>query len=529
MKTRSYSSIRVTTLLALAITTAVLAQVSDGVTGKVAAKQHHHHYKVLDSGTFGGPSSYVNALVDGAFFGSAKVMSRKRIVAGWADTSSSDPFPSLCFDASLGDCFVSHAFRWHDGFLTDLGTLAEGWSSAATWINETGDVVGVSQNGVIDPLIGFPEQRAVLWRNGRITDLGTLGGNQSAAAAINNHGQVAGLALNSIPDPLSIYDVFYFGSSAGTQTRAVLWDKDGTAQDLGTLGGPDAAPGLVNDRGQVTGISYTNSTPNPSSGGLPTFHPFLWEKGKGMVDLGTLGGTVAQAVNGLNERGEVVGSTTMAGDQTHHPFLWDGKQLIDLGTFGGPNGEADWINDDGEVVGIAQLPEFCPVGPGLAGGGRAFLWRRGVLIDLGTTAGVDNSEAVYINSKTQVVGYSFACDFSTIDAFLWENDSIVDLNALTLPNAGLQLLFAQFIDDKGEIVGLGLLPSGDVHVVQLIPCDESHPDIEGCDYSPMEVSTVAASHTTAQRQMTPEEISRIHALLMNRHRGFMPRTLGSVH
>jgi probable HAF family extracellular repeat protein len=243
-----------------------------------------------------------------------------------------------------------------------------------------------------------------------------------------------------------------------------------------------------------------------------------------MLDLGTLGGTVAQAVNGLNERGEVVGSTTMTGDETHHPFLWDGKQLIDLGTLGGPNGEADWVNDDGEVVGIAQFAEFCPVGPGR--GGRAFLWRHGVLIDLGTTAGVDNSEAVYINSKTQVVGYSFACDFSTLGAFLWENGSIVDLNTLTLPSSGVRLLFALFVDDNGEIAAYGLLPNGDLHTVLLIPCDENHPDTEGCDYSLVEVSAEAASHATeTQKQLTPQEISRIRALLMNRHRGFMRRTM----
>jgi probable HAF family extracellular repeat protein len=88
------------------------------------------------------------------------------------------------------DCFVSHGFQWHDGILTSLGSLANGWSSQVTWINDTGEVVGLSQNGLIDPLIGFPEQRAVLWRDGQITDLSTFGGNQSVAFAVNNHGQI---------------------------------------------------------------------------------------------------------------------------------------------------------------------------------------------------------------------------------------------------------------------------------------------------------------------------------------------------
>jgi probable HAF family extracellular repeat protein len=435
----------------------------------------HHNYKLIDVGTFGGPSSYFSALFDGAFFSSANVMNKNGTFAGWADSPAADSFPTFCFNP---DCFVSHALKWDDGVSTDLGSLAADWSSAATWINDRGEVVGVSQNGVVDPAIGFPEERAVLWRDGQIIDLGTLGGNQSSAAAINDHGQIAGLALNSTADPFSIYDALFYGSANGTQTRAVLWDKDGTMQDLGTLGGPDSYAAFVNERGQVAGWSYTNSTVNATTG-LPTFHPFVWERGKGMRDLGTLGGTVAQAVNGLNNRGQVVGSTTMAGDQTHHPFLWDGSRLIDLGTFGGPNGEAAWINSEGAVVGLAQPENICTVGPG---GGHAFLWRHGRLRDLGTTAGLGNSEADYINSRGQVVGYSFTCDLSAFDAFLWENGSIVDLNALVPANSGFFLWAAEFIADNGEIVALGLLPNGDQHAVLLVPCDENHPGLEGCDY-----------------------------------------------
>jgi probable HAF family extracellular repeat protein len=469
----------------------------------------HHHYQLIDMGTFGGPSSYLNALSDGGFNGTAKVLNRRGIIAGWADTPTQDPFPGFCFNP---DCYVSHAFRWHGGSLTDLGTLAAGWSSAATWISDTGQIAGISQNGVIDPLIGFPEERAVLWQNGSMMDLGTLGGNQSAALGVNNHGQVAGLALNTIPDPFSIYDFLLYGSSNGTQTRAVLWDRNGRMQDLGTLGGPDAYAALVNEHGQVTGWSYTNSSPNPITG-LPTFHPFLWGSGKGMQDLGTLGGTVAQAVNGLNESGEVAGSTTLAGDLTHHPFLWDGKRLIDLGTFGGDNGEADWVNDAGEVVGIAQLPVFCANGLG----GHAFLWRNGVLNDLGTTDGLANSEAVYINSSGQTVGYSFACDFSSLDAFLWERGSIVDLNTLIPPNSPFHLWTALFIDDTGKITAFGLLTNGDQHAVLLIPCDEHHPGLEGCDYSLVEGSATGPETNPSVRNPSSRTVPQSLMRRMSRY------------
>jgi probable HAF family extracellular repeat protein len=479
MKSRTVVTLIAGPLFAvLALTVRLPAQEQDH-------KLKHHHYKLIEIGTLGGPSSNFNNFYDGPFFDSGKVLNKHRTLAGWADTSVLDPFPSLCLNP---DCFASHAFQWHDGIFTDLGTLAPDWSSQVTWINDRGDIVGLSQNGVIDPLIGFPEQRAVLWRNGNIADLGTLGGNQSVALAVNNRGQIAGLALNTTPDPFSIYDLLYFNSPNGTQTRAVLWDNAENVQDLGTLGGPDAYALLVNEHGQVAGWSYTNSIPNASSGGLPTFHPFLWEEGKGMQDLGTLGGTIAQAVNGLNERGEVVGATTLAGDNAHHPFLWNGKKLIDLGTLGGENGEAIWVNNVGEVIGGADYTAHCQNG---LGGEHGFLWKNGVMSDLGSINGIPNSEADYINDKTQIVGNAFSCDFSTIDAFLWEKDSIVDLNSLISPESSIHLAVASYIDGRGEIVAIGVLPNGDGRAVLLIPCDENHPNAEGCDYSWVEAADSA--------------------------------------
>jgi len=53
-----------------------------------------------------------------------------------------------------------------------------------------------------------------------------------------------------------------------------------------------------------------------------------------MADLGTLGGTMGFAT-AINNRGQVVGQSNMAGDQTAHPFLWGRGKLKDLGTLGG--------------------------------------------------------------------------------------------------------------------------------------------------------------------------------------------------
>ena len=85
----------------------------------------------------------------------------------------------------------------------DLGSLSPSGDncSDSEAINDQGAIAGESENGVIDPLLGVNEVRAVLWYRDRLTDLGTMGGNASGALSINNREQVGGFALNPIPDP----------------------------------------------------------------------------------------------------------------------------------------------------------------------------------------------------------------------------------------------------------------------------------------------------------------------------------------
>ena len=270
--------------------------------GETAKK--HHRYKLIDVGTFGGPQSYLT------FY--AQVLNSHGVVAGYSDTTAADPnFPNFgsCFNA---DCLFSHAFQWQNGTLTDLGALPNGASSATSWISDNGLIAGLSQNGLTDPITGAAETRAVLWNTGQITDLGTLGGNESFATGVNSQGQLVGGAANSVPDSFSGW---------GTQIRAFLFQK-GTMQDLGTLGGPDALAVVINEHGQVAGISFTNTNPSSNCPFPLTTHPFLVDA-HGMHDLGTLGGSCAFP-NAMNNVGQVAGDSNVTGDGALHPFLWDG-------------------------------------------------------------------------------------------------------------------------------------------------------------------------------------------------------------
>ena len=472
--------------------------------------KEHTRYKLIDLGTLGGPQSF------GDLGHGAGNINNQGTAVGVADTSLSDPnFPNFNPISFFQNPFVYHAFKSKNGSLIDLGALPGANSSSVNFIAENGLVAGQSLNGAIDPFTGWPEQSAVLWKDGEIVNLGTLGGFESAATGVNSRGLVVGFAGNAISDPFS-----FFGF--GTETRAFLWDEKNGMQDLGTLGGPDGFALFINEHGQIAGFSYTNFTPNLS--GIPTVDPFLWRHGT-MMDLGTLGGTIGTP-NGLNNRGQVVGQSNLAGDLTAHPFLWPGEdgKMRDLGTLGGSFGKAEAANDAGEVVGTALTTGDLAL--------HAFFWKRGVMTDLETVGGFDCSDAHAINSRGQVVGDSFACAVippppSSDHAFLWQDGHMIDLNVFVPSGSGLSLPDVETINDRGEMFGSAALPNGDMHAFLLIPCEEGE---EGCVDS-AEAPTTAADKNAApaaavrmpatQPILTPSEMKdRIRALLTGRNHKF---------
>jgi probable HAF family extracellular repeat protein len=99
--------------------------------------------------------------------------------------------------SATSDSFFAHAYIWRNGTMTDLGTLGGDGSNAAG-LNDDDAVVGGSGTG--DGAF-----HAFYWQDGFMTDLGTLSG-RSEAVAVNAGGQVIGTSTN-----------------AAGESHAVLW------------------------------------------------------------------------------------------------------------------------------------------------------------------------------------------------------------------------------------------------------------------------------------------------------------------
>jgi probable HAF family extracellular repeat protein len=294
-------------------------------------------------------------------------------------------------------------------------------------------------------------------------DLGTFSGGSGTASAVNAAGYAVG------------------NSETSGGPHAFIWHDNngnnvsdpGELQDLGTLADDSiSAAWDINDLNQVVGQSEND---------FLEARAFVWNQSAGMQPVPSPSPLAPISAFGINNAGHIVGAASLASGQVR-AFLLNASLMIDLGTLGGTTSIAQKVAQIGPtdyVVGHSQIssPSIPP--------NHAFIWHDdnanslsdpGEMKDLGTLGGT-NSIAYDINASGQVVG---SADVSpgVSHAFLWHDDNgngandpgeMKDLSSLIPPGSSWTLQEARSINDNGQIVGVGLNPSGQTHAFLLAP------------------------------------------------------------
>lgn len=130
------------------------------------------------------------------------------------------------------------AFFWHEGAMRKLPDLPGGTFCSAQALNNQGIATGSC-----DLPEGFPH--GVIWRNGKVEDLGTLGDDDAPSTAldINNKNQIVGSS-----------------EAEEDKLRAFLWEG-GKMTNLNKLIDPKSGwlllvASRINDRGEIAGRGY---------------------------------------------------------------------------------------------------------------------------------------------------------------------------------------------------------------------------------------------------------------------------------
>lgn len=332
--------------------------------------------------------------------------------------------------------------------ITDLGSLG-GSESFAYAINDSGEVVGSSR------LPGDTQTHTFLYRAGVLTDLYPLNsqGIQTGPPGINNVGQISsGLIVDGVYVP------------------AVLNSKTGDLTLLGSLGGItsfgfNGVATATNGAGHAVGYSYVDSI---------TRHAFLYRDGV-MTDIGSLGGPSGySAALGINNAGTTVGFSSDQPNGVAHAFVYRDGVMTRIGPF--TESYANQVNNRGQVVG-----EFLTADQSAF---HAFLYSNGVFTDLDLPNGSE-TVAFAINEREQIVGLASVpyestcldpnlgqyvpCILYKQEAFLYEHGKLQELNSLVPENSGWDLTWAFDVNNRGQIVGYGVL-NGNFRAFLLTPC-----------------------------------------------------------
>lgn len=273
--------------------------------------------------------------------------------------------------------------------------------------------VGIANDGAVVGGFGIDGRRPAVWANGQIRFLdvptGTLGTRLHGS---NAAGDMVG-------------DV-WFGSSSGNtlplptpNTASVVWRRDGTFELLTVPSGDIYVPAYVSayaisDSGVVIGTAGVDPD---GDGWLDDYHLVQW------------------STNGFEDRGVL-------------EFEIDPRR----------------INASNQIIGTGTSEDEESINRGY------LIGSDNVRVPLPTLGALSSADVEDINDSGWMVGSDWLNGEST--AVLWRDGSVIDLNTLIDPAAGLTLIDARAINNRGQIGALALNADGVEQIVLLTPVPE---------------------------------------------------------
>lgn len=300
----------------------------------------------------------------------------------------------------------------------------------ATAMNNKGDVVGQ----ISGLLTSDRRAHAGMWTNGSASDLGMVGCRfsigicYSKALGVNNNGAAVG--TSHVPSP---YGSPYYGYWSVYYSHEAMFEN-GQATPLRTVGWEYGSAEDITNNGTVVG--HGRSTDWINANGDYLVHGFVID-GDTIHEIGTYGQSSRAFAS--NEQKVVTGEIMFDGN--YRAFQWEDQTLSLLGHLGGFNSRGkDIANSNDAIVGESYNDQ---------GRARAALWKGNDLVDLGTLASDVTSSATAINESGQIVGVSGST------AVMWQHGAVVDLNGQVTMPAGVRLMHAIDINDKGQVLVKG--------------------------------------------------------------------------
>jgi probable HAF family extracellular repeat protein len=294
-------------------------------------------------------------------------------------------------------------FRWRSGAMVRIKVPMP---ATAVAVNDRGDIA-------MDVVTDDGNDRAALWRKGKLTVLGTLDGTWSAALMMNDSGDIAGVSPAK-------------GTRGDYRTRGFLW-QSGEMVRL-----PDQGFSVIvhdiNNRGDVVG-GFLDAEGLYAGGAL-------WRNGH-LIKLAPPFGSRPQAVaTDVNDNGQVLGSFYVPAVDSWNGFLWDDGVYTDLGVVTGMD-----INDRGEIA-MTRYNDWS--------WGQAVRWVDGQVTVL-PTLGTPDTQVRDINEQGLILGNAMAPD-ETLHGVVWTSDNeIVDLGVLNGQ--------ARYLNDRGRVVAIDDVPT----------------------------------------------------------------------